>query len=272
MASFLEAAYYYSQLGWRTFPLGANSKLPAIKGGHGFKDASSDIAQIEEWAKTYPGCNIGIATGETSGIVVVDIDPRNGGSSTMVDLFKKGHVFPPSPEAITGNGGKHLFYQYPPGLKASKDRLGPGIDIKSDGGYVVGAPSRIGPSEQGPGGEYKWVYVPQRGVALPPLPKWALDRLTHQPKANYEFKRQATTGMAEKELEGMAEVLSRRSEGGRNNLLNWAAYYAGRLVNDHVLDARKAHDRLIKAALAAGLSRAEAEAAFRSGFFSAGKK
>lgn len=270
---FRDAAYYYTQLGFKIFPLAANSKLPAIRGGHGFKDATDDAAQIEKWHKEYPGANIGIATGAMSGIVVVDIDPRNGGSDTMVNLFKKGCAFPPCPEAATGNGGKHLFYKLPNGLKASKDRLGKGIDIKAEGGYVVAAPSKIGKSEQGPGGEYRWVFVPQRGQELPPFPKWALDRLVCRPTSvGAEFERRPSSNMARKELEGMAAMLAKTGEGHRNISLNWAAHYAGKLVNEKVLDAKEAHDRLVTAALAAGLTSAEAEVAFRNGFYSAWKK
>jgi hypothetical protein len=274
MTTFLDAAYYYAQLGWATFPLVANAKIPAIpkhKGGQGFKDATKDTATLERWAKEYPGCNIGIATGTISNIVVVDIDPRNGGAETMVNLFKKGHVFPPSPEAITGNGGKHLFYKLPPGLKASKDRLGKGIDIKADGGYVVAAPSRIGKSEQGPGGEYKWTYVPMRGQELPPLPQWAIKILMPEQRDLPQFKAQPTSDMAMKELEGMAFMLSRQGQGHRNISLNWAAHYAGKLVKDGLLDPNRAKHRLISAAISSGLPLPEAEAAFKSGFESARK-
>jgi hypothetical protein len=255
MTNFVEAAHYYRQLGWAVFPLAANAKIPAIaksKGGQGFKDATRDAKVIDQWAREYPGCNIGIATGS-------------------FNLFKAGKIFPPCPEAVTGNGGKHLFYKLPDGLKASKDRLGKGIDVKAEGGYVVGAPSRIGPSEQGPGGEYKWTYVPMRGQELPSLPKWALEALAPKRPSVIEFSPQITAGRAARELEGMAAMLAHKGEGHRNISLNWAAYYAGKLVNDGLLDANRAHSRLISAALTCGLSLPEAEAAFKSGFNSASK-
>lgn len=275
MTTFLDAAYYYSQLGWKIFPLVPNGKIPAIpkdKGGQGFKDASSDPKKIEAWACTYPNCNIGIATGAMSGIAVIDIDPRNGGTESVLALFRKGHVFPPGPEAITGNGGKHLFYKLPPGLRGSKNRLGRGIDIKADGGYVVAAPSRIDKSEQGPGGEYKWTFVPRRGQELPPFPNWALELLEPQQREVRTFKGEAASGMAERGLESMADLLAKQGEGNRNNFLNWAAFHAGRSAHERRLDGRKVYARLMAAALSCGLSHHEAEATFRSGYFAAAKK
>src|SRR5690606_11868268 len=75
---FLSVALRYAERGWHVFPLGANSKLPAIKGGHGVKDATTDECQIREWAKSVPHANVGLACGKPSGLFVVDIDPRNG--------------------------------------------------------------------------------------------------------------------------------------------------------------------------------------------------
>jgi Bifunctional DNA primase/polymerase, N-terminal len=146
MAVFLDVADLYVSLGFRVFPLGHGSKLPAIKGGSGFKDATDNPARIDAWAKAYPNCNVAIATGEPSMIVVFDVDPRNGGFDSLSKLASGGFLFPPCPTAKTGNNGRHMYFRQPPGLKSSKDRLGPGIDVKSTRGYVVAAPSWMLPS------------------------------------------------------------------------------------------------------------------------------
>ena len=146
---FRDAAATYVSLGYKIFPLAEGSKLPAIKGGHGFKDASDDSDQIDLWAKQFPKANIAIATGPPSGIVVVDVDPRNGGKDSLAKLAGSGFILPVCPQARTGNGGWHFYYILPEGLKASKDKLGRGIDIKAAGGYVVAPPSRIAKSDQG---------------------------------------------------------------------------------------------------------------------------
>src|SRR6516162_1460673 len=126
MKSFLEAATYYTGLGWRVLPLAKAGKMPAISTANG-----------------------GIATGKMSGITVIDVDPRHGGFTTLARLARDGLVFPPCPEERTGNGGRHLIYSYRDDIASNKNKLGPGIEVKSDGGYIVAAPSWTGPSEQG---------------------------------------------------------------------------------------------------------------------------
>ena len=90
MNNLLDAALKYASRGFTVFPCGgSNGKKPLTP--HGFKDASTDPKQIEEWWTTHPDANIAIATGEMSGLVVLDIDNKNGkdGSSTLLELEKQ---------------------------------------------------------------------------------------------------------------------------------------------------------------------------------------
>src|SRR5262245_51022849 len=154
---------YVEQLGWKVLLLAPGSKLPFISkqnGGNGVHDASSDPDQIRAWGKLCPNGNVGIACGEASGIVVVDVDPRHGGDASIRVLAAKGHPFPAAPRQRSGNGGYHLVYRHQVGIGSSKNRLGRGIDVKSTGGYIVVAPSWIGPSDNGPGGAYVWEVSP----------------------------------------------------------------------------------------------------------------
>ena len=57
------------------FPI--NGKKPLTK--HGYKDASKDPAQIEAWWNRWPNANIGLPTGETNGILVIDVDILSAG-------------------------------------------------------------------------------------------------------------------------------------------------------------------------------------------------
>lgn len=269
MASpFSRAAPYYVGFGWKVFPLSAGSKIPA-KGSRGFKDASDDADVIDAWDRAQPNANVGIATGSASGILVVDIDPRNGGTDSIAKLAGGGFVFPSAPEARTGNGGRHLIFTHDARIRSSKDRLGRGIDIKADGGYIVGAPSIIAASEQGAGGEYRWIIAPQ--IRLPPLPRWVLDKILPTEKPNRPFVTVETSEAAAMSLEGLARSVARSGKGNRNNLLNWSAYQAGQLVRQGKLAPLLVTDRLIAAALAAGLSLAEAQATIASGLRAAGE-
>ncbi len=98
--------------------------------------ASSDPVQITELWTQWPNANIGIATGEPSGFDVLDVDPRNGGAKTLADLIAKHGPLPFTAQCDTGGGGTHYYFKHIPGRRL-KRKLGPGLDVKSTGGYVV---------------------------------------------------------------------------------------------------------------------------------------
>jgi hypothetical protein len=104
----------------------------------GFYDASCDPAIVDNWWRGVPNANIGLPTGR--GTVVVDTDPRNGGNETLAKLQAAHGAFPRTCEVLSGGGGPHFYFKYDKPLKSGK--LGPGVDLKADGGYVVAPPSR----------------------------------------------------------------------------------------------------------------------------------
>ena len=136
---------------WAIFPL--REKAPAVsaeKDGHGCKDATADPERVAAWWKEYPDANIGLATGKVNGILVLDIDRNHAegvdGEETLKDLERELGPLPPTVEALTPNGGRHLYFRYPVGRNigscaARPDR--PGIDVRGNGGYVVAPPSMI---------------------------------------------------------------------------------------------------------------------------------
>lgn len=136
----LDAALEYARYHWSVFPL--RGKAPAIPNppGHGMLDATIDTDQIRQWWHCYPGANIGVRVPET--MVVIDLDPRNGGLESLAALGAQYGTLPDTLTTLSGrgDGGWHKFYRRPPG-KLSAARLGPGIDIKTSTGYVVAAPS-----------------------------------------------------------------------------------------------------------------------------------
>lgn len=263
--SFRDASDYYVSLGFKVFPLSPNTKLPAIKGGKGFKDATDDYHKIDLWQVYYPDANIAIATGEPSSILVVDVDPRNGGDETIAKLAGDGFVLPKTATAQTGNGGRHYIFRYRPDIRPSKNRLGPGIDIKTDGGYIVAAPSIIAASDAGPGGEYKWLLWPHK-AGISTLPAWAVEKLMPRKVSVPKFKENRITGgSAERALESMARKLAASKQGERNNLLNWCAYHAMQMANEGKLSPSLAMHRITQAALSAGLPMPEVQATLQSG-------
>lgn len=115
-------------------------KHPRTKNGH--KDASNDFEKIREWWTKFPNANVGIVTGKKSNLVVMDVDPRNGGDDSFKEIEKTLGPMPETVEVLTGGDGRHLLFDYPSNVTIrSKNGWKPGIDIKADGGFIVAPPS-----------------------------------------------------------------------------------------------------------------------------------
>src|SRR5437879_4495441 len=109
---------------------------------HGFKDATMDITFIRRWVKEWPDANRAIATGADSGLVVLDVDPDKGGDESLAVLENAHDWLPPTIEVITGGGGRHVYLSHPGiEIRNSAGELGPGLDVRGDGGYVLAPPS-----------------------------------------------------------------------------------------------------------------------------------
>jgi hypothetical protein len=142
----LEAALTYASWGWPVFPLVPLRKNPATE--NGFYNATTDTNQIKAWWAQNPEYNIGIPTGEVSGIVVFDIDPRNGGDDSWSTFqHELGNVPDESICQLTAGGGQHYVAKWYDGLKSCKPR--PGIDFLSTGNYFVASPSFVIPTKDG---------------------------------------------------------------------------------------------------------------------------
>ena len=197
----LEAALAYAQAGRAVLPCKPSGKEPLT--AHGVKDATCDAVQILEWWKRCPDANVAIATGKVSGIVVLDIDPRHGGAESLKELEAKFGKLPDTVTTITGGGGRHAYFRYPKGVEGipnSAGALGPGLDVRADGGYVIAPPS-MHPS----GDEYQWPV--QGALRLADIPKWLLALLSKPPTST------STTG------NGRFEVPLTIPEGERNETL-----------------------------------------------------
>ena len=83
--------------------------------------------------------NFGIATGEVSDLIVLDVD-RHGlvdGMDTLKEWESKHGALPPTVRVLTGGGGEHIYFRYPKGHRVPSRRVGAGIDMKADGGIVL---------------------------------------------------------------------------------------------------------------------------------------
>jgi putative DNA primase/helicase len=210
----LEAALRYADLGWHVFPLAPQRKIPP-KGSHGCKEATTDTTKIRAWWEEQPRANIGIATGEKTGFWVLDIDPRHGGDDALADLEATHGNLPASVEAITGGRGRHILFTapFPPRNNNDGKAVAPGIDVRTNGGYIVAAPS-IHPN----GMPYEWEAAsnPLDGTVIVAAPSWLTELI--EAAHRRQGDRHQTAGRS-----SVAEVVT---EGSRNTTLT---SYAGKL-------------------------------------------
>jgi hypothetical protein len=157
--------------GLRIFPVEVGGKLPLVKEWQ--KRATSDEEQIWQWWEKWPDANIGLATGR--GMMVLDIDPRHGGDASLSRLIEEHGEMPPTLEVRTGGGGMHIYFALPEGveIRNSAGKLGEGLDIRGDGGFVV-APGSVHAS----GREYETL----KDATLAECPAWTIERLLAKPK------------------------------------------------------------------------------------------
>jgi hypothetical protein len=134
---------------------------------NGVKDATTDDTWIRTWWEKFPEANIGIATGAPSGILVLDIDAQHGGERSLHNLEEKYGPLPDGPRVRTGGGGQHLYLAYSSNPIRNKVGLFPGIDVRGDGGYVVGPGSN-----HLSGKTYLWQHGKTAKLPLPSIPDW----------------------------------------------------------------------------------------------------
>jgi hypothetical protein len=231
----LEAAADYARCGIPIFPCSPIDKRPLTP--NGFKDATRDEAQILAWWQQYPNAMIGAPMGPASGIWAVDLDldpaKKIDGKAALDQLIARRGPLPPTWISITPRGGRHLIFAWDPNvdIRNSTSKIGPGIDVRGNGGYIC-----LPPSRNATGGTYQWEPGgPQNAASAPP---W-LTVLAKARKASAYAK-----AALEYECKNVAAALPST----RNNTLNAAAFSLGQLVGGGALDEEEVCDRLFEAA------------------------
>lgn len=134
------AAMALASRGLAVFPVDPTTKAPRTP--HGCLDASRSEATLIEFWRKHPAAGVGVATGKPSGIVVIDVDPHNGGEDGFADLAGRLGAPGRTVRVSTPNGGFHLWYRAPgTAVSCSAGKLAPGVDIRGEGGYVVAPPT-----------------------------------------------------------------------------------------------------------------------------------
>lgn len=173
----LQAALGYAKRGMYVFPCVENGKEPAVETG--LLEATIDAAIIRRWWTDRPKLNVGLSCGP-SGITAIDIDPRHGGDATFEGLRAElGAAAFDTASQATPSGGSHYLYRAPTEPpRNSAGKIGPGIDVRGAGGYILVPPSTTKE------GAYVWELSSK---VFADLPKALCDRLQEPRKARLEI-------------------------------------------------------------------------------------
>jgi hypothetical protein len=234
-------------LGYPVFPC-LESKAPACPGG--FKSAKSDPAGIAELWRRYPGPLVGIPTGEASGLAVLDLDAKH----PEARKWWQGNQarLPLTRTLRTRSGGLHLYFRHSPGLLCSVSKIAVGVDVRANGGYVIGwhlagLPVLCdGPLADWP----EWFVPPER------------QRLQRVPEPS--------NVPVDKRAGALLRVILAAKEGERNSCLFWAACRMAELVQAKQVSASNGRALLIRAGMDSGLTAIEAERTVKSAFAALG--
>jgi Bifunctional DNA primase/polymerase, N-terminal len=261
--------------GWHVFPCVPGGKRPALRGN--WQDlASADPDRVRDWWARGP-YNIGVACGP-SGLVVIDLDvPRAHhaddqdeglaaapGASMLTALCEEhGQAYPlPTYAVSTPSGGCHLYYAAPDEpVRNSAGRLGGFIDVRGDGGYVIGAGSRAGAR----------AYTARDRRPPAPLPAWIAALLNDDPPGLGPHGPALVPGGARGAAYAMAALreetrrVATARKGTRNDTLNRAAFSLGQLTAAWLLPPAPVITALEDAARRAGLPAGEARRTIASG-------
>lgn len=295
-SALLRAALAAALRGWHVFPCAVGGKRPALK--RNWQDlATTSPDRIRDWWRRAP-YNIGIACGP-SGLIVIDLDlPRDSADGDGADdepgvLFplsgadilsslahSRGERYPGGTYLVdTPSGGCHLYFSATSGTGDVRARnsagvVGPHIDVRADGGYVVGAGSLIG----------ERAYTARGLRTVAPLPSWLAQLIEDAGQSPPESGRRGPAprvpagdrvegrGYAIAALRAETERVASAQPGTRNDTLNRAAFSLGQLVAAGLLPPVPVITGLISAARHAGLSEREASRTVRSGMAGGARK
>lgn len=239
--------------------------------GDGFKPiaafpekATTEPSKIRDWWARWPEARVGLITGQRNGISVLDVDVKNGkdGLATLAALGVADPRQLSNVRTITPSGGWHFFFKYKPDLKATVSKIGRGLDVKNNNGFV------IAPDSMKDGMRYEVDGDDLRtGMALPVWP--AVLTPPAGPERDVVPVQQASSAHCQRaaaRLEAEAAQVSKAEEGTRQSALNNASLWAGGVGAHGALTRDEAEEVLVAAGIACGLSEREARSTFAHGW------
>jgi Bifunctional DNA primase/polymerase, N-terminal len=251
--------------GWHVFPCQGKQPAPGWKWAQWH---TADPARIAQWFRG--ARSAGIACGP-SGLVVVDLDtgkpvpapwnevPGLADGAGVLEFLAAAHdaALPDTFTVRTPSDGLHLYFQAGGhGIRNSAGQLGPMVDVRGDGGYVIAAGSVRDD------GAYELVDDTDPAQ----LPVWLVARLaaTAPPPAAPPGDRVHDDRWVQAAVEDEAQLVAAAPVGQRNHQLNRSAWILARFVLTGQRDRDELTAVLLTAATMAGLPAAEAARTIRS--------
>ncbi len=272
--SIAKSATEYAARGWHVFPVppGEKKSYKSEKHCGGQKwGATTDQGVIaRDWQK-WPSANVGIVTGPKSGFFVIEADTPQGhktdGVSNLFSLIDANGTLPETVEALSPTGSWHLYFKWPEGIniRNSAGQVAPGVDVRADGGMVLGVPSVRPGFDQ----RYRWKNPPGL-FELAECPDWLL-KLVLKPEKEKAEPRQSLNAdidnrWAQAALQSELAALLATPVGGRNHQLFKSASALFEVVSGGHLGEALVRERLEAAASAIGLDSLETWRTIDSGF------
>ena len=220
----LEQALGLIEQGLPCFPCKAD-KRPACP--HSFKQATKDADELRALWRASPGVRIGVATGEVSGIFMLDVDTARHQEAVQWHERMMPALQPTSLHK-TESGGWHYLFQHHPGLRCTTSKIEIGIDTRGDGGYAIWWPAHV-------------VSIEHRFLPAAPVPDWLVEALTPPPPVpswlSHTQPRAHLSAPPDKRLEGIVVTVAQAREGERNAVTFWGACRIAEMVSTRELDA-----------------------------------
>ncbi|HOM82581.1 MAG TPA: DNA polymerase III subunit alpha [Armatimonadota bacterium] len=225
MLPLLDHALDYLSHGYSVIPCNPKTKKPFVK-WKPYQTRLPTEGEVCEWWRQWPNAAIGVVTGKVSRLVVLDADVDKHGANVWLL-----HQCAPTERIVKTGGGYHLWLRYPEGADfvptlagVMEKELGPGLDVRGDGGYVIAPPS-LHPS----GVLYAWVQEGEATALPPAILESLLEQHRHNPQSVTARVDQDDTQTLSDDEQWLTRSLGGVASGSRNQTLTrLAGYLAGK--------------------------------------------
>lgn len=245
--NYLPQALDYARAYYLVVPI--INKAPVHAGGRGWADGTRHLPEVEWLFTRRRHTGLGIATGEGSGVWVLDVDGHDGKVSLKALINEYG-ALPATPVTVTRNGF-HFWFCWTPECEALRNRVGfaPGLDVRTNGGGVV-----VPPSAHPEGGVYSWRDVSLLDMEPPQAPDWLIAEIvgTYRTPATTTPTSSPVAAVTDKYAEGALQSAEYRIATAGNGqqratLYTEALSIGARIVGPGMCSEATALDRLTTA-------------------------